>query len=309
MQIFVRGECTFTLNVQPSTSVGRVQRLVNQRVGSSQRLIFAGKQLDDSVRVLADYGVGSMSTLHAVGGLPGGCGVVGVILADPNKHVNQMIFDALTVLQHRGQDAAGMVTCEQKRLHLRKDNGLVQSVFTQEAMVQLRGPMGIGHCRYPTAGSASCAEAQPLYTNFPYGLCIAHNGNLTNAQTLKHQVEGMCRHVNTNSDSELLLNIFSEALAKVRSEAGDDLDADAIFYACSCAFKKCIGGYAVRALPLPLLCRAARARERERRRARRGGAWSAWPVRCAARALHSTRLECHARLALASRSSRRRWPS
>ncbi|KAJ1625830.1 amidophosphoribosyltransferase [Pavlovales sp. CCMP2436] len=156
-----------------------------------------------------------------------------------------MIFDALTVLQHRGQDAAGMVTCQGKRLHLRKDNGLVQQVFTQESMLQLRGSMGIGHCRYPTAGTSSCAEAQPLYTNFPYGLCISHNGNLTNASTLKGNVEGMCRHVNTDSDSELLLNIFSEALAKVRAENGDDLDSDAIFYACSSAFKKCIGGYAV----------------------------------------------------------------
>jgi hypothetical protein len=249
MQIFVRGERTFTLQVLPSTRVGVVQRMVTERVGAEQRLLFAGKQLDDESRALGEYGVGADSTLHAVGRLPGGCGVVGVILSDPNQHVNQMIFDALTVLQHRGQDAAGMVTCDGKHLHLRKDNGLVQNVFTQEAMVQLRGNMGIGHCRYPTAGSSSCAEAQPLYTNFPYGLCIAHNGNLTNASTLKHSVEGMCRHVNTNSDSELLLNIFSEALAKVRSDAGDTLDSDAIFYACSSAFKKCIGGYAVRARP------------------------------------------------------------
>jgi len=218
--------------------------MVAARLGSQQRLVFGGKQLDAAENVLADYGVGNGSTIHALGSLKGGCGVIAVILADENKHVNQMIFDALTVLQHRGQDAAGMVTCEKKRLHLRKDNGLVQNVFSQDAMLQLRGPMGIGHCRYPTAGGSSSAEAQPLYTNFPYGLCISHNGNLTNAGTLRVSVEGLCRHVNTNSDSELLLNIFSESLAKVRSENHDELDSDAIFYACSAVFKKCIGGYA-----------------------------------------------------------------
>lgn len=280
MQIFVRADVNFSLRVEPDANVGKVRRLVYERLGAPQRLLFAGKQLDDEARSLAEYGVGVGSTLHAVGRLPGGCGVAGVILADENKHVNQMIFDALTVLQHRGQDAAGMVTCEQKRLHLRKDNGLVQNVFTQEAMIQLRGPMGIGHCRYPTAGTSSCAEAQPLYTNFPYGLCIAHNGNLTNASTLKHSVESMCRHVNTNSDSELLLNIFSESLAKVRSEGGDDLDSDAIFYACSSAFKKCIGGYAVS---------ARRAARRAARWAARGRAQRAQPRRTLGRAAALTR--------------------
>ena len=95
-----------------------------------------------------------------------------------------MIFDGLTVLQHRGQDAAGIVTSEHRRLHLRKDNGLVKDVFQQHHMLELRGSVGLGHVRYPTAGSSSCAEAQPLYTNYPYGICVAHNGNVTNTKEL-----------------------------------------------------------------------------------------------------------------------------
>lgn len=166
-QIFVRGERTYAIAVEADTTVGEVRRQLALRAAGGARLVYAGKQLDDDSRTLAEYGVSPSATLHAFGRVRGGCAVVAVILADEQKHVNQMIFDALTVLQHRGQDAAGMVTCEQKRLHLRKDNGLVQSVFTQESMIQLKGHMGIGHCRYPTAGSSSCAEAQPLYTNYP----------------------------------------------------------------------------------------------------------------------------------------------
>lgn len=96
-----------------------------------------------------------------------------------------MLFDGLTVLQHRGQDAAGIVTADRRRLHLRKNNGLVKDVFQQHHMVELRGNVGLGHVRYPTAGSSSCAEAQPLYTNHPYGICVAHNGNLTNTEELE----------------------------------------------------------------------------------------------------------------------------
>ena len=106
------------------------------------------------------------------------CGIVGLVCADP---VNQQIYDALTVLQHRGQDAAGMVTSDGVRLHLRKDNGLVQDVFEQHHINQLVGNIGIGHVRYPTAGSSSSAEAQPMYVNSPYGITLAHNGNLTNS--------------------------------------------------------------------------------------------------------------------------------
>jgi amidophosphoribosyltransferase len=127
-----------------------------------------------------------------------------------------MLFDGLTVLQHRGQDAAGIVTSERRRLHLRKDNGLVKDVFQTHHMQELRGNMGIGHCRYPTAGTSSCAEAQPLYTNYPYGICVAHNGNLTNTEELTQFLAG--RHVNTDSDSELLLNLFANHLATTVAE-------------------------------------------------------------------------------------------
>lgn len=99
-----------------------------------------------------------------------------------------MIFDGLTVLQHRGQDAAGIVTAENGRLHLRKENGLVKDVFHTHHMMELTGNVGLGHVRYPTAGSSSCAEAQPLYTNYPYGICVAHNGNLTNIEPLAHEL-------------------------------------------------------------------------------------------------------------------------
>lgn len=99
-----------------------------------------------------------------------------------------MIFDGLTVLQHRGQDAAGIVTSEQGRLHLRKDNGLVKDVFQTHHMIELKGNVGLGHVRYPTAGSSSCAEAQPFYTNYPYGICVAHNGNLTNTDELAKEL-------------------------------------------------------------------------------------------------------------------------
>lgn len=100
-----------------------------------------------------------------------------------------MLVDGLTVLQHRGQDAAGIVTSEQGRLHLRKDNGLVKDVFQDHHMLELRGNVGLGHVRYPTAGSSSCAEAQPLYTNYPYGICVAHNGNLTNTELLSQELK------------------------------------------------------------------------------------------------------------------------
>ena len=132
------------------------------------------------------------------------CGVVGAVLTSP---VNQVLFDCLTVLQHRGQDAAGMVSYEGGQLLLRKGNGLVRDVFHTKHMIALRGKIGIGHVRYPTAGSMHHAEAQPLYVNSPYGIALAHNGNLTNAEELRSElVSQELRHLNTNSDSEVILN-------------------------------------------------------------------------------------------------------
>ncbi|HHT7858126.1 amidophosphoribosyltransferase [Pasteurella multocida] len=139
------------------------------------------------------------------------CGIVGIVSQSP---VNQSIYDALTLLQHRGQDAAGIVTVDdENRFRLRKANGLVSDVFELVHMLRLQGNAGIGHVRYPTAGSSSVSEAQPFYVNSPYGLTLVHNGNLTNSSELKEKLFRLARrHVNTNSDSELLLNILANHL-------------------------------------------------------------------------------------------------
>ncbi|QLB18762.1 amidophosphoribosyltransferase [Mannheimia granulomatis] len=136
------------------------------------------------------------------------CGIVGII---GNSPVNQAIYDGLTLLQHRGQDAAGIVTIDdENRFRLRKANGLVSNVFQQEHMIRLQGNAGVGHVRYPTAGSSSVSEAQPFYVNSPFGITLVHNGNLTNNAELKERLFNEARrHVNTNSDSESLLNIFA----------------------------------------------------------------------------------------------------
>ncbi len=135
------------------------------------------------------------------------CGIVGIAGFTP---VNQSIYDALMVLQHRGQDAAGIVTIDAHNgFRLRKANGLVKDVFETRHMLRLQGNMGIGHVRYPTAGSSSASEAQPFYVNSPFGITLAHNGNLTNAHQLRKKLfEVSRRHVNTTSDSEILLNIL-----------------------------------------------------------------------------------------------------
>jgi len=171
------------------------------------------------------------------------CGIVGIVA---KSFVNQTIFDALTVLQHRGQDAAGMVTCDGQRFFLRKDNGLVNEVFRTRHMKKLNGNMGIGHVRYPTAGSSSSAEAQPFYVNSPYGIALAHNGNLTNAEQLADEVfRSDLRHINTTSDSEVLLNVFAhelQSLGKLTPSADD------IFQAVERVHQRCEGGYAVVAI-------------------------------------------------------------
>ena len=141
------------------------------------------------------------------------CGIVGIVGSTP---VNQSIYDALTVLQHRGQDAAGICTIESNRFRLRKANGLVKDVFEAKHMQRLQGNVGIGHVRYPTAGSSSASEAQPFYVNSPFGITLAHNGNLTNASEVREKLfEKDRRHVNTTSDSEVLLNVLALSLIHI----------------------------------------------------------------------------------------------
>lgn len=171
------------------------------------------------------------------------CGVVGIVGGTP---VNAQLYDALIALQHRGQDAAGMVVCDGAKMHLRKGNGLVREVFEERHMQRMVGAMGIGHVRYPTAGTPSAAEAQPMYVNSPYGLALAHNGNLTNANLLEADLHrSHRRHVNTDSDSEILLNVFADELAKA---GGERPLPDAVFQAVAGVYARCRGAYATVAL-------------------------------------------------------------
>ncbi|ADC71836.1 MULTISPECIES: amidophosphoribosyltransferase [unclassified Thioalkalivibrio] len=172
------------------------------------------------------------------------CGVVGIVGRGP---VNQPLYDALLVLQHRGQDAAGIVTCDDEgRLHLRKDNGLVRDVFNDQHMQGLIGNMGIGHVRYPTAGSSSSAEAQPFYVNSPFGITLGHNGNLINARELKQALFATDRrHINTDSDSEILLNVFAQELLRYLDNG---LTADSVFNAVERVHERAKGAYGVVAM-------------------------------------------------------------
>ncbi|MCP4409927.1 MAG: amidophosphoribosyltransferase [Gammaproteobacteria bacterium] len=171
------------------------------------------------------------------------CGIIGIVGRRP---VNQALYNGLTVLQHRGQDAAGIVTHDRGRLHLRKAKGLVRDVFHTRHMQRLKGNMGIGHVRYPTAGSSASAESQPFYVNSPFGITLGHNGNLTNATELKKELFlADRRHINTNSDSEILLNVFAQELhrqEKLRLEPSD------IFAAVAGVYCRCRGAYAVVAM-------------------------------------------------------------
>jgi amidophosphoribosyltransferase len=171
------------------------------------------------------------------------CGIVGLV---GKGNVNLQLYDALTVLQHRGQDAAGMVTSDGSRLQLRKGTGLVRDVFQQHHMQRLVGPIGIGHVRYPTAGSSSSAQAQPMYVNSPYGIVLAHNGNLTNTEKLQADLfREDLRHVNTDSDSEVLLNVFAHEL---QVQGALDPGADNVFKAVEGVHKRCRGAYAAVAM-------------------------------------------------------------
>ena len=173
------------------------------------------------------------------------CGILGVVSTSP---VNQLLYDGLLVLQHRGQDAAGIVTAEGNRFHMHKASGLVRDVFRTRNMRNLFGNMGIAHCRYPTAGSAyNAAEAQPFYVNSPYGIVLGHNGNLTNAEELKRALfREDLRHVNTNSDSEVLLNVLAHEL--VQAAPNYHLDAATVFAAVAGVHRRCRGAYAVVAM-------------------------------------------------------------
>ena len=169
------------------------------------------------------------------------CGIIG-ILSTTKKDVGLYIYDALTIIQHRGQDAAGITTANKGRFYMRKGNGLVRSVFRTKHMEKLIGDMGIGHVRYPTAGSSSEAEAQPFYVNSPYGIAFAHNGNLTNASALAQEIfEQDLRHINTNSDSEILLNILASEIAEEQKHRINEND---IFRAVTKLHQRVKGAYA-----------------------------------------------------------------
>jgi amidophosphoribosyltransferase len=173
------------------------------------------------------------------------CGIVGVVARNA---VNQVLYDGLMVLQHRGQDAAGIVTADGATFHMHKGPGMVRDVFRTRNMRTLAGFSGIGHTRYPTAGSAwSAAESQPFYVNSPFGIVLGHNGNLTNTEQLKLDLFRQdLRHVNTNSDSEVLLNVLAHELQE--NATNYKLDPATIFAAVSGVYRRCRGAYSVVAM-------------------------------------------------------------
>ena len=166
------------------------------------------------------------------------CGILGIV---GTTDVAAALYDGLTVLQHRGQDAAGIATVSGQRINLHKGNGLVSDVFGPQQMARLRGHVGIGHCRYPTAGSSGSDEAQPFYANAPFGLSLAHNGNLTNTETLRREVsEQDHRHINTQSDSEVLLNVLAHELLEQGA-----LNPQSALKAVEGVHRRVSGGYSV----------------------------------------------------------------
>jgi amidophosphoribosyltransferase len=173
------------------------------------------------------------------------CGILGIVARSP---VNQLLYDGLLLLQHRGQDAAGIVTSEHKTFHMHKGAGQVRDVFRTRNMRSLPGNMGIAHCRYPTAGSAfNSAESQPFYVNSPFGIVLGHNGNLTNSDKLKEEMFRQdLRHINTNSDSEVLLNVLAHELEKASVKMR--LDPQTIFTAVAAVHRRVRGAYAVIAM-------------------------------------------------------------
>ncbi|SDY42536.1 amidophosphoribosyltransferase [Collimonas sp. OK242] len=169
------------------------------------------------------------------------CGIVGIASHNP---ANQLIYDALLLLQHRGQDAAGIATNHGNGFFMHKANGLVRDVFRTRNMRSLPGNFGIGQVRYPTAGTASAEEAQPFYVNAPFGIILAHNGNLTNAEQLKIEMfKNDRRHINTDSDTEVLLNVLAHEIQQ--ATIGYSLDPGVLFKAVASVHKRVRGSYAV----------------------------------------------------------------
>ena len=166
------------------------------------------------------------------------CGILGIV---GQSSVAGQLYDGLTMLQHRGQDAAGIATAHGTRLRVHRGNGLVRDVFDAKAMALLEGHVGIAHCRYPTAGSEGSDEAQPFYVNSPFGIALAHNGNLINTDALRREVfEQDRRNINTGSDSEVLLNVFAHEL-----DTQNALTPAAVFAALEGVNRRAKGGYAV----------------------------------------------------------------
>lgn len=173
------------------------------------------------------------------------CGILGIV---GHNDVAAQLYDGLGVLQHRGQDAAGIATANGSKLRVHKGNGLASDVFDAAAISLLEGRVGIAHCRYPTAGSEGSDEAQPFYVNSPFGIALAHNGNLINTDALRREVfEQDRRNVNTESDSEVLLNVFAHELDTQKA-----LNPEAAFKAIEGVIRRCVGGFAVVATVLGL---------------------------------------------------------
>ena len=174
------------------------------------------------------------------------CGVVAMLTA---SQAGYEIYEALTVLQHRGQDAAGIVTSDGQRVYTRTGRGLVRDVFSAETLSDQKGTMGIGHVRYPTAGANTEAESQPFYVNSPFGIALGHNGNLINANELGEKVfKGDRRQINTSSDSEIMLNVFAYELSTTVRKTGGNLLPKHVFRAVEKVYERCKGAFAVTVL-------------------------------------------------------------
>ena len=174
------------------------------------------------------------------------CGVVAMLTGSQTGHE---IYEALTILQHRGQDAAGIVTSDGQRVYTRTGRGLVRDVFSAESLLDLKGSAGIGHVRYPTAGANTEAECQPFYVNSPFGIALAHNGNLINASELGERVfRGDRRQINTSSDSEIMLNVLASELSTKVRKTGGELRPKHVFHAVEKVYERCKGAFAVTVL-------------------------------------------------------------